>query len=505
MTPKYLLLASLIGCAASAGAADSFEKQAIDATAFAPATSANGLPMAPSGGPVGDLDLDPGFGTGGTANYFLDHGGSLEGWGLRVFERPDHAGWYVLAKHGTGTGTWEAVVVVANPSGAQQRTVYVPTPMFRLDDATWDSANGRFYFVGGAKQAGHADSDFAVTCVDIDNGPDGGVCSDFGNAGTSHVAFNRGGNNDDVARRVISRPNLGVLVAGWAKDGSDRYVFAATALLRGSGGLVTRFGNNGRFAYDLGSNSANLDVNVFDIALSGDADTQARLYIAGNYSRNTARTDYDGVVLGLSAWNGVLDDWGPGGHGFSQVWLDLGVAGVDMSDAVTAISVLANGKLALAGWSKDQAGLNRMMLARLRNDGVLDINSGFCGNAGKCTPFASGRSFWPAAIAERPDTRDLIIAAENPNHPGVNDETWQMVFQFTPKGAYHDATTLHSTHGTGTLEYTVPAALLVSREATMLVGTRRFTPANSDYDARLTRLLHNDTIFADTFGGAHAD
>ena len=489
-------------CAAFAtGAAhasvDDFAKQAIDATQQAPLT--------PLGTPVGDLDLDTDFGQGGTANYFLDGNDSYEGWGLRVFARPDNAGWYVLGKHGTGTGTWEAVVVVAAPNGTAQTIHYVPTPMFRLDDATYDSANGHFYFVGGAKQAGHADSDFAVTCVDLGNGPNGGVCDGFGTGGTAYVAFNRGGNNDDVARRVISRPNLGVLVAGWAKDGTDRYVFAATSLLRASGGLVTRFGSNGRFATDLGSIRDNLDVNVFDMALSDDADAQARLYIAGNYSRDAARRNYDGVVLGLNAWNGVLDNWGPGGNGFSQVWLDLGDPAVDASDAVTAVSALANGKLALAGWSKDQAGLNRMMLARLRQDGVLDINSGFCGNDGKCAPFGSGRSFWPAAIAERSDTRDLVIAAENPNQPGVNDETWQMVFQFTRDGAYHDAITLHSMHDAGTLEYTVPAALLVSRDATMIVGTRRFTPVGNDYDAALTRLLHNDTIFADTFGGAHGD
>ncbi len=502
---KFLLLACLIGLVAGAHAADTFEKEAADATTGPSVVNAAGLPVSPFGAPFGDLDLDPAFGVGGVAHYFLDNSASLEGWGLRVFARPGNAGWYVLGKHGTGAGTWEAVVIVIEPSGIQLKIHYVPTPMFRLDDDTWDSANGRFYFVGGAKQAGHADSDFAVTCVDIGNGPDGGVCAGFGTNGTAYIAFDRGGNKDDVARRVISRPNLGVLVAGWAKDGADRHVFAATSLLRASGGLVTRFGNNGRFAHDLGSTTTNLDVNVFNIALSNDADAEARLYIAGNYSRDTTRKDYDGVVLGLNAWNGVLDDWGPGGNGFSQVWLDLGVPGVDMSDAVTAISVLANGKLALAGWSKDQAGLNRMMLARLGNDGVLDINSGFCGNAGKCTPFASGRSFWPAAVAERPDTRDLVIAAENPNHPGVNDETWQMIFQFTRNGSYSDAITLHSAQVSGELEYTAPAALLVSREATMIVGTRRYTPVGSDYDAYLTRLLHNDTIFADTFGGAKAD
>lgn len=371
MIPKHLLLAGLTGLTAVAHAIGPSGKEAVDATWQAP--------LAPAATPPGDLDPDPAFGmVDGTAYYYLDDATSMEGWALRVFARADAPGWYVLGKHATGTGTWQAAVVVTDQAGAAQRTVYVATPMFRLDDATLDTSNGKFYFVGGGKRPGFADSDFAVTCVDISS-PDGGVCDGFGNGGTRFIAFDRGGSKDDVARRVISRPNLGVLVAGWARDGTDRYVFAATSLTRASGDMLTRFGTNGLFTSDLGSITANLDVNVFDIALSNAPDSEARLYIAGNYSRNTARTNYDGVVLGLNAWSGVLDDWGPGGHGFAQVWLDLGVAGVDMGDAVTAMRVLANGKLALAGWSKDQAGLDRMMLARLREDGLLDINSGFCG------------------------------------------------------------------------------------------------------------------------------
>lgn len=498
MISKHLLLAGLIGFTAGAHAIVPSGKDAVDATWQAP--------LAPFADPLGDLDPDPAFGLAdGAAYYYLDDNDQYEGWGLRVFPRTDAAGWYVLGKHATGTGTWEAAVVVVDQDGAEQRTVHVATPMFRLDDATLDTTNGRFYFVGGAKQSGHADADFAVTCVDIDSGPDGGACAGFGSGGTAFIAFDRGGNKDDVARRVISRPNLGVLVAGWAKDGTDRYVFAATSLTRASGSLVTRFGTNGRFTFDLGSILANLDVNVFDIALSNAPDSEARLYIGGNYSRDSARTNYDGVVLGLNAWNGVLDDWGPGGHGFSQIWLDLGVTGVDMGDAVTAMHVLANGKLALAGWSKDQAGLDRMMLARLRNDGVLDTDSGFCGNAGKCAPFSQGRSFWPAAIGERPDTRDLLVAAENPNNPGVDDETWQMVFRFNRDGTYLQGATHHSPDDGSSPEYTVPAAMLVGRDSTMIVGTRRYSNVDNDYDARLTRLLHNDTIFADTFGGANAD
>lgn len=45
----------------------------------------------------------------------------------------------------------------------------------------------------------------------------------------------------------------------------------------------------------------------------------------------------------------------------------------------------------------------------------------------------------------------------------------------------------------------------VSADATMIAGTRRFSAANHDCDTRVTRLLPNDTIFADLFGGVASD
>ena len=133
---KPLLFAALAGLALAAQAAepDTFAKDAMKATAAMPLLA----------GPPSDFDLDPAFGGTfpGVSIYYLDGGTSFEGHALRVFERPGKAGWYVLAKHGTGLGVWDAAVVVVKPDGNAERTVFVRTPMFRLDDATWDSANG---------------------------------------------------------------------------------------------------------------------------------------------------------------------------------------------------------------------------------------------------------------------------------------------------------------------------------------------------------------------------
>lgn len=504
MLLKTLLLTGLVGLAASAHATDAFEKEAIDATWHPPLSFALETPIMPLAGELTDLDLDPAFGNGGSAYHAPDFAIPTETVGLKVFPRPESAGWYVLGKDRTGDNPWWAVVVVVAPNGAAERTIIVPTPMFRLEDATRDSANGRFYFAGGARQPGFSDSDFAVTCVDIDNGPSGGICDGFGvgTTGTQYIHFDRGGNRDDVARRVISRPNLGVLVAGWAKDGADRYTFAATSLLRGSGGLVTRFGTDGRFTYDMGSIRDNLDVNVFDIALSNDPDASARLFIAGNYSRDVARKNYDGVLLGLNAWNGVLDTgFGPGGHGFIQVMLDGGDPAINKDDAVTALAVQANGKLALAGWTKDQDNKYLVMLARLTANGHFDTSPGFCATQ-PCTPY-SNSGYWPTTIAEDPMTRDIYVANEFYLSGGMVRMS-VMGFRATNRRG-RGFEVYDSPTQTGETRYTVPAGMLITPDATMIVGTRAWSMSANDYDIRLTRLLHNDTIFADMFGGARSD
>ncbi len=478
-------------------------KESIDAT------HATEIPATPDSSLIpSDLAWDLNFGTGGGYQvFFLDDNNNKEGRGLRVVARP-RGGWYLLGKHVHGNGTWDAAVVSVNSNGSPQAEFIVPTPMFRLDDATLDPSTGKFYFAGGAKQAGSANSDFAVTCVDITVGS-GGTCAGFGNSGTAYIAFDRGGNLDDVARRVVVRPNIGVLLGGWAKDATDRYVFAVAALYRSSGALLSRFGNNGKFHTDLDSTLGNVDVNVFDMTLSNDPDSEARLYIAGNYSLNTERKDYDGVVLAVNAWTGQFDT-SFNGSGFRTVWLDLGDPSINRSDAVTAMTIQANGKLALAGWSVNTRLENIMMIARLKTNGQLD--QGLCSGSGKCAPFQGQDSglptyYWPTAIAERPTTRDWLIASEY--KVGGNSDwaskTTQLMTQFSGSGIFREFNKIELGSATGQTSWTVPAYMLVTSDAVMAAGTRRYTTVGPDYDATLVRLLVNNSIFADQFGGPNSD
>lgn len=318
---------------------------------------------------------------------------------MRVFERPSGAGYYVLARHGHGNGTWDAVVLAVDHDGKNEKSYLIPTPMFRLDDATYDKDNGHFYFVGGAKQAGHADSDFAITCLDIAAGASGAACSDFGN----------GGNKDDVARRVVSRSGTGV-VAGWARDGANRYVFAVAAYYRGSGQLLGRFGNASKTTFDAWqSGNANLDVNVYDLLLSDDSAEDIIVYIAGNYSRVAAHNDYTGLVWALRGWEGTLAPFGT--LGVVQIPRDGGCAS-GCGETVGALALRHDRSLLLSGSARDANGNDLRTIGGLTATGKLDNR--LCHGTGVCllgyTFPGHGSGSWiaPLAAAEHPLNRDLM-------------------------------------------------------------------------------------------------
>ena len=356
------------------------------------------------------------------------------------------------------------------------------------------------------------DNDFAVTCVDIDSTVDGGSCSGFGNggSGTTYVAFNLGGSND-VASRVVVRPNIGLLLVGTAELTDHQDVIAVASLYRASGALVNSFGTNGRFYTALLSNPPlHADVNVFDSALSNDADAQTRLYIAGNFSRDDALRDYDGYVIALKAMTGIIDDasFHPG-SGAQWVNLNLGNCSVDCRDAVTAINVQANGKLSVAGWSTDMNLNQQLMLGRLNVNGSFD--TGFKGGGlFSTTPgshyYLSGSAGFviPKAIAERPDTRDLVVAMDARLDNGVSTGAFQTIGQWSRNASAEVAGNGFSFESDPSLvPWSTGAALLVDADSAMLVGSRRWS--STDDDVTVLRTLTNDTIFADMFGGPASD
>lgn len=456
---------------------------------------------------------DPTFGNArtGESNFDLGDANGKESWALRVFERPTDAGYFILAKHGRGNGTWDAVVLAIDKQGRNEKKYLIPTPMFRLDDATYDQGNGKFYFVGGAKRAGHADSDFAVTCMDITLGASGGVCNGFGSGGTTWTAFDLGGSKDDVARRVISRPGTGVIVAGWAKDGANRYVFAVSAYYRDSGAPLTRFGSGGKFNHDVyQTGNANLDVNVYAIALSDDTPEDTTIYIAGNYSRVAPHNEYAGLVWALRGWDGTLAPFGT--YGYRQIQLGLGNCATNCSEGVGAVAVRHDRSLAISGWAYDMLGNGLMTIGGLTADGALDVR--LCAGAGVCQKGysfpnqGSGNWYAPHSVAEHPMNRNLL-AAQASYQPG-----WNTRYRAGSFYTNRTATTTAWEHWGHDYAYPgVPPALYPSYPAHTIwsgkhqieVGTYGYDETVKDYRIAIVRFKDDDPIFFDQFGGAHSD
>lgn len=467
-----------------------------------PQVAAQAVPWeAHASGPQGSLgpalDPDPAFGSGGTALFFLDYPDALIGNGLRVYSLGG-AGWYVLARHKAESGYWDAVVIRVRPNGTQDGIWLIPTPLKDIADAVMDEATGKFYFAGSGKSPllPGSDRDFAVTCVDIQSVPGGGTCAGFGSvgsAGTAFVGFDLGGGGNDYARRVVVRPNIGLILIGVAEFNDIRDAPVMASLYRATGALYAGFGTGGRQVIGWHLPTDQVRIHVNDAALTNDPDAQTRLYFAGDLWVNDP-LDKTGYVIVVNAMTGA-----PIAVRYAD--LSFGNCSTDCSDAVTAIRVLANGKLAVGGWTTDAALNRQLILGRLNVDGSWDagFNDGGLFAAYMGLESTLGQAV-PTALAERPGTGELVVAMDHRLDGAAATPTRQALGWFTANGremlAWHD---FGFSAAPGETPRTTGASLLVDPQSIMLVGTRRWNA--TDDDVTLTRLLFRDgeSVFADSF------
>ena len=514
MFHRLLLALAFAGFACSSVAAP--WTKAADPSWHAPQLTASGVTGTLGGSPR-DLDPDPAFGYGtGQMTYDLGHANAPREEGLRVYAMAGDAGWYVLARHARQDGGWDAVVVQVNPNGEGVDEFLLQTPLWYIEDAVMDPATGKFYFVG----SGHNpvlpgdDFDFAVTCMDITIAPDGGPCGGFGVSGTAWVGFNLGDGNDEMALRVVVRPNIGLILAGMVFHANKTSSVAVASLYRASGALYTSFGTNGRFVHSINTTSPESQANVEGMVLSNDSDAETRVYIAGSYTVDDAHDNTDGYVLALKAMTGVLDT-SFSGDGIQPVTLDSsGCSTSCRDDQLTALAVQVDGKLALAGvvlaepvlarpLSDDaiagNASVVQPMLGRLNVDGSLDLNFHSTGLFPVGDNWPGHGGITPQAIAERPNTRELVVAMKYRASTNWSVPPLQLLGQWSA-----DGNTLHATASFAfdvaepTSPEVEPRSLLVDADSAMMVGSRQWLAA--DYDITLVRtLVDKDFLFSDGF------
>lgn len=506
-------------------------KEAIDAT------NHHDEPLAPNGSVLqSDLNFNPAFGGGGMATFSPDTTNDYEQGGLRVFPFKtlaytggpfplilvEERGYFVAGrrKH-YDTGLYDAIVgkikMDGTPDtafGANGWMAITTPPITSINDIAFDEATGNMYFVGSWAPGGNAE-DFAVRCRNINTG---NPCSGVGSL--SSIAFDLGGSNRDVAQRVVFEPGIGstppYLYVGGFADTANGWRIAIVKLNATTGARVIAFGPDGKRSYlpPAGIQSGS-DANVFSMALAqASAPGGTRLYVAGNVKISADGLNYDGYVLALNPTSGD----GLSAFGIWQyIAYELDNPGY-RKDAVTAITVQRNGKLAVAGWSETLTATEQhTILGRLNTNGTKDL--GFCDNLGVCLRGADLAPVdEPTAILERPDNGDLVVALKH-NLASGDQHPAQFVWQFGSTGnVVHAQQSMDFAAANGQSRWSRPAGIALDTTPTVLdppnakrhlvvAGTRKWadTGALRNFDLTLTHLLENDSLFADRFGGGASD
>ncbi|HET9032027.1 MAG TPA: hypothetical protein VFN25_03880 [Dokdonella sp.] len=518
---KYILLAAawmLPLAAAPAQAAtpwDVIVKESIDAT------QPIDIPTSPDGTATpSDLTLDTSFlNTGMISVYPIPappNATTIED-GLRVFPNIvcsglpillcDHRGYYVVARVKNTDGSWQSAITSRKADGTLDLAfgtagwMYPSTHLTEVVDAAM--ASGRMYILSTVDIVGIPM--MRVTCTDLATGSN---CSGFA-AVISFGATSGGSIRSAYARRIVYDSRYGLFIAGRVWTVARGWEVAIARLNADTGALVTEFRGDGTNiglpSWSMQTNSA---ADVFDlkVAPSGTPGGE-RLYVAGIVNRNAI--DVDGFVLGLNPNNGFT----------ATSWVGIYYESDNIGskqDAATAITVLRNGKVAVAGWSEtDTAGERSMILGRLDSDGNYDPS--FCTGGPAC----KRNDPWPnvvdddlpTAIAERSGNRDLVIALKH-RRPAANDpRPRQLVVQYSANGnVKHAQRTLDFPAASGVTAWSRPFGMWVGNiaplfspenEVVVVTGTRLYTA--TDYDATLSQMFANDSIFADQFGGPQGD
>lgn len=497
------IFVTLMACGTTA-ARTSWEdvgKEAIDATWHDPDR--------PEATAATDLDLDTSFYNNGLGTYWPPETGGTEDHGIRVYTvrfgvpPGTSTSHYLLGKHryfpsGASMAKWDAVIVrtredgVRNTSFGADGYLVVHTDMTDLYDAVYDPAKGRAYFVGTYRSS-TGDNDMLVQCVDVTVADS--KCNGWGTNSRRGIYWDLGASNDDIAQRVVFDPEEDALFVAGKTDTASGAIIAVAKIHTDTGNFFTAYGVNGQSAFDVSGRTSGRDQNVFAMTLSPATTPGGKmLHLGGQYK--SVESDYDGFVMAVNPLTG---------YGVGDV---TPVAYYTSDDAVTAISVLANGKLAFAALGRGTSGSPDLLLGRLDTNHRLDPS--FCGSGVCVTDPAGIRDIHPTAIAERPGNRDLVVAMtgrEAPSLPPGPLRSYQYLRQYSANGTtLHAGKTLSFPAAPSVIPNALSAGMQVTRSDVLLTGSRYWTTINSgDADITLVRVLASDSIFASQFGGATSD
>lgn len=437
---------------------------------------------------------------------------------------PMHRGYYLLGRQKSSDGSqWRAAIARIKIDGTYDTSfgssgwMYAnPGIMTGIVDAL--VANGKAYFLANLTVVQPATR---VICVDLASGDN---CFTGFNGLVTWGATAAGPRTAAYGQRLAYDSRYGIYVAARIMNNNRGEEVGIARISASDGTLTTSFGNNG---YNIGlpnwASPGDAQVSVNDMIVTpAGISGGTRLYIAGAIKRSAG--DNDGFILGLGPDSGTTQTgWSWNDQAYCYENDNTG----DKNDAVTAITVLRNGKIAYAGWSQtDSANVQPLIMGRLAADGSYDDS--FCaGNpdrgARACLvdppsgfgPFYHAPYALPVAIGERVANRDLVVTqrfVENGNDPVSQHAVRVRTQQFSASGntlhAFSDVSMPGMDTGNPASWWTRPFGMYlgpaaVTPEVLAVVGTRQY--AGDDYDTMLIHYVANDTIFVDQFGKGNSD
>ncbi|WP_245400237.1 hypothetical protein [Nocardia albiluteola] len=208
-----------------------------------------------------------------------------------------------------------------------------------------------------------------------------------GAAGTLDFGFGSGGkvsadlgSGADYARAVVMQPDGKIVAAGSARDSTQGDNFAVIRYTA-DGKLDAGFGDGGKVSTDFGGKA--------DVANAVAIGPDGKIVAAGT---SHATTTGDTIALARYTSDGKLDTgFGDGG----KVSTDLGTR----ADRANAVVLQPDGKIVVAGSTRDPVQGDNFLLVRYTTDGKLD--AGF-GDGGKVSTDFGGKDDIANGVAIEP-------------------------------------------------------------------------------------------------------
>jgi uncharacterized delta-60 repeat protein len=304
-----------------------------------------------------------------------------------------------------------------------------------------------------AVKSGMEDSTVSSASYEIHYPDPGTLDTSFGTGGIVTTAIN---GTFNVARAIAIEVNGKIVVAGTSS------MYFALARYNSDGTLDTTFDTDGKVTTDFGSGGAS---GAYAIAI----DANGKIVVAGYVDiDNTSNINYDFALARYNSDGSLDTSFGTGGKVITAIG-----SGYDQAYSMV---IDANGKIIVAGSSRNSSNVDDFALIRYNSDGSLDTSFGTGGKV--TTPIGSG---YDQAYSIAIDANGRIVAA------GYSDQGGSPYYDFALI-RYNSDGSLDTTFGTGGIVttpigsgYDVARTITIDANGKIIITGETYNGSNHDF------------------------